>query len=153
MKPVIGRTEGMNNEKINLMLVALALLGAALADSQECYDAFTSEDPGDEPVPVHPHRIGKIEKVQGVSWHPHMQGFQPGVTTHFIQVVPTGGFVGPEVPDGGWCEMWRPVRGWLEPDVWIQRDWRAFSDAKLPQDLQALLGDCWRGRSLFRFVA
>lgn len=51
-----------------------------------------------------------------------------------------------------WCRLLRGVRGWLEPFVWIQRYWRAFSDGELPHDLQTLLSRCREGRSLCLFV-
>ena len=62
----------------------------------------------------------------------------------------TTGVVPVAVPDrSGRGAMIRRIRGWLTPATLLQRYWRAWSNAPLPPELQALLADIATGRPLY----
>jgi hypothetical protein len=52
-----------------------------------------------------------------------------------------------------WSAWLRRVRGWLEPFVLVWRYWKAFTPARPPRLLRALLEGCRRGTPLYTFAA
>ena len=77
-------------------------------------------------------------------WHAQQKPDDPAPTVTESEVKGT-------VPSS-WCGLLRRVRGWLEPFVWLQRYWRAFSQAAPPRALQVLLEQCRQGHSFCLFV-